>query len=250
MGLASKLRTLLNKANETTGKGDVTLTNAIDSLVEGFGGGSFKWGGTNPRLLSTFEHTYRLADTSFEIGSSASTAAAVIRAAETNAFNPGSFIFDGNDIIIVQTITATPTHSSSANKKAQQIKFASKKVNYVTMDKAVNGTLSFNLQNLTTTVYFNQYYNSSSAVTRVKNQYGFYSTPNAENLSYGNKNINITINSPVLYYRVNSSYESSANIKLVTECEYNWKVEIYSVDYTTSPLGEIYKDIDDILRSA
>ncbi|MED4061711.1 hypothetical protein [Priestia megaterium] len=51
MNIVEKVQSLLNKANETTGKEDPDLTSAVLSLVDGYGGGGDDWDFTAKNIV-------------------------------------------------------------------------------------------------------------------------------------------------------------------------------------------------------
>jgi len=78
--------------------------------------------------------------------------------------------------------------------------------------------------------------------------YGFYVTPSTGGItSTTANNTTVYCNSPTLYYRVNSGYESETNIKLVTECTYKWNVEVYVCDPQTTLMSRLGEQVDDLL---
>lgn len=249
--LTPQLEALLSYSNSITGNNDTHLGDAVRTLADGYGKGGqaiFRYSGTTPTLIASFSDSWTLADTSFVKGSSSSTSATSILASVSNKYATPTIEIGDKDVIIVQKMTASPVHSASASKKAMQIRYAYCFVSYFSKRKTNNTSARTTRQTQGIGAYINDYYNTSGTRTRVVSNYGFYMTPTGG--SVGNStaaSTTVRISSPTLYYRVSTSYETAANIKLVTECNFEWRGDIYLVDPFSSLYSMLNEDIDNLI---
>lgn len=94
------------------------------------------------------------------------------------------------------------------------------------------------------------YFNSAGVLTRTAASYGFYLSPVAPTMaSVTAASTYARVGSPALYYRASSTYESTANCKLVTDILYKWKVEVYAVDKDSTVTASINDTISELLES-
>lgn len=209
---------------------------------------TFTYTGSNPELVAEYNETWTLADTSFVIGSSASTSATSIKAAVSNRFTSPTIAFGDKDIIFIQRCVATPIHSSEATGKVQQNKYVYQYVTYYSKRKTSPTSAKTTRQAYNLTSYLNDYLNTSGVRTRSVANYGFYMTPSAPSVASATAaSTTARCSSPVLYYRVSTTYESADNIKLVTDCTFDWNVKVYTLD-AFSTLGRIVNDdLDNML---
>lgn len=208
----------------------------------------FKYTGTNAQLVHSFSKTYTLADTSFVIGSSEATAATSIKATTANEFTSPTIAFGDNDIIVVQKMLVTPTHGSGSTAKARTNQWCCVYLSTISKRKTTNTSAKTTRQVSTVNSTMHQYYNTSGTLTRGANSYGFYAAPQAPTVASATAaSTTVRAGSPILYYRVNASYETAANIKTVTACTWKWTVDVYTVDSQTALQSAINDDIDDML---
>lgn len=248
MALTDKLTNIANAIRTKTGKsGKLTLDQMVTEIND-ISGAGFEWGGTNPKLVATYDESWTLADTSFEKNSSASTTATSIKATVSNRFTSSTIAIGDKDIVIVQRCSTTPTHSSSASKNAYLEKGVILYVTHMTKRKTTDTSANTTRQATTMTASMLKYYNTSGTLTRGSASYGFYMTPQTPSCaSATSANTTVRVSSPVLYYRASSSYESTTNIKLVTECDFKWHVDVYLVDSASTMGRTIQNTIDNIL---
>lgn len=247
--------------NKTSGGGGITPTGTIDITANGEYDVTqyamanvalpevFKYSGTNAQLVASYNETYTLADTSFVIGSSTSTSATSIKATVSNRFTSPTIAFGDKDIVVIQRGFVTPTHSASATNKALQIAYATEYYTVISKRKTTDTSAKTTRQvyNITTG-YMNKYYNTSGTITRVASNYGLYMTCSAPSVASATAaSTTVRVSSPVLYYRVSSSYESAANIVLVNACDFKWTVDVYTVDAFTNIASAMSDDLDDML---
>ena len=257
MAIVPKINSMIAKANETTGNADKDLTAAIQSLIDGYGQGGgvpFEYGGFNAEKIAEYEENYTLADTSFVKGSSSSTSATSILATTankyTNTTGSPTIAYGDKDIIVVQTCRVKPTHSASATKKARQIGYAAVFVTYFSKRKTTDTSAKTTRQANVLTAYVNKYYNTSGVVTRANANYGFYMTPQTPTVANATAaSTYVRCGSPILYYRVSTSYETAANIKTVTECTFDWHLDVYTVDAFSTVEAAVNDKIDGILSA-
>lgn len=248
MSLTSRLQVLLNYANEKTGASDTTLGNAVKTLSDGYGFKGFKYGGTNAQLVASYDESWTLADTSFVIGSSASTSSTSIKATISNRFTTATVTVGDKDVVVVQTAYAKPTHSSSAANKALMLMNCTCHINHASKRKTTD-TSAYTYRQVNSMVgNMAKYYNTSGVLTRGAVNYGFYCSPQTPTFSSATSaNTTIRIGSPILYYRASSSYETTTNIKLVTECDFVWHVDVYLVDSGSSLTRTLNDKLDSLL---
>jgi len=209
----------------------------------------FEYGGTNAELVSSYSETFTLAGTSFVVGSSASTSATSIKATVSNRFTSQTIAIGEKDIVVVQRYRVTPTHDD-ATGKTQMIRYAGMLVSQAskrkTSDTSANTTRQFN----SITSYILKYFNSSGTAARTQTNYGFYMTCQTPSFASSSAaSTTVRASSPVLYYRASSTYESTANIKKVTECTFEWSVEVYLVDPSSTMCRTMHGEIDNMLLS-
>lgn len=256
MALTSKLAAIGDAIRAKTGKtGKLTLAQMpteIASIQTGSSDEPFPFGGMNAELISTYSESWTLADTSFVIGSSASTSATTIRAAVSNRYTntTGSptVAYGDDDIVVVQRCLATPVHGSGAVAKAMQLNYAYCYVSYFSKRKTTDTSARTTRQVYNLTGSMNRYYNASGNMTRAVASYGFYFSPSAPTpASTTAASTYIRCSTPVLSYRVSSTYESADNIKKVTDCVFDWTVEVYRVKKDSSPCCVMNEAIDAML---
>lgn len=222
------------------------MASQITNIPTSPDGTPFEFSGFNAELIDSYSETWALADTSFEIGSSSSTNATNIKSSTNNKYSSGQLAIGDKDIIVVQSTRAKPVHSSSATKKAYQESFVSYNVSFFANRKTSSSVETTTRQ--LTTISFNsiEYYNSSGVMARYGGTYGLYATIQNPTLS-GTTTPYVYVSSPNTYYRASSTYESTTNIKLVTDCTFEWELKIYEVDNQTSLGGVINKKIDELM---
>lgn len=232
----------------TDGSGNAEF---IDKDEAGSSDVPFKYGGLNGTLVATYSEDFTLADTSFVIGSSASTSSTTIKTAVSNRYTTTTsptIAYGDKDIVVVQTGCVEPTHDSTATNKALQLKYVIKYVTVFSKRKTTNTSGKTTRQGYSTSYYVNQYYSSSGTLSRTVANYGFYMTPSSPSInSTTASSTYVKCSSPVLYYRASSSYESTTNIKLVTACDYKWRIEVYTVDAFSTPVATANAELDDLL---
>lgn len=215
------------------------------------GGNYFKFGGKNARLISEYDETFTLEDTSFIKGSSTSTSATSIKAAVSNRYTTPmspTVAYGDKDIVVVQRLVAIPTHSDEASGKAQQIQYAQTYISWISKRKTNAASGKTTRQVYNTSAYINKYYSTGGAVTRAVANYGFYGTPSAPTVASATAaSTYVRVSSPVLYYRVSSSYESADNIKLVDDVIWQWHVEVYEVDAFSTLTAVLNDELDELL---
>jgi len=252
MALTDKLSNIAAAIRRKTGKSaELTLdemVTEIDNIQTGSSDVPFSFGGLNAVKVGEYDETFTLADTSFVIGTSASTSATSIKATVAGRYTSPSIAIGDKDIVVVQTIKVKPTHSSSATNKAQQLAGAYCYVTHISKRKTTDTSDKTTRQASSMSNIIIKYYNTSGVLTRANASYGFYSTPQAATFgSSSAASTTIKVGSPILYYRVSSSYESSANIKLVTACTWEWHVDAYLVDAFSSAAAAINNSVDEML---
>lgn len=209
----------------------------------------FRLGGLNAEKVAEYSEAWTLADTSFVIGSSSSTSATSIRAATSNRFTSPTIAFGDKDIVILQTVSARPSYSAAATNKTRQIGYAGFYYSVISKKPTADGAaktqrMVYNI----TTAYQLKYYNSSGAIARLSNNYGLYMTASAPTFASATAaSTTVRCSSPTLYYRCATSCHSAANSKSVTACDFNWKVEVFTVDPFTTPAAEIIDRLEEIL---
>lgn len=213
----------------------------------------FEYGGLNAIKIAEYDESWILGDTSFVVGSSSSTTSTSILASVSNKYTTPlspTYSYGDKDIVVVQRCLAKPTYNSSVSKKAQQIQYAATYVSWMSKRKTTDTSQKTTRQVYNSSAYINQYYNSSSAITRAVANYGFYMTPSAPTVaSATSASTYVRCSTPVLYYRVSSTYMSSANIKTVTDCNFYWHLDVYAVDPFSTITSTINDDLDRILTN-
>lgn len=256
MALTNKLTNIANAIRTKTGtSGTMTLdqmATAITNIPTGSTDVPFAYGGMNAELIDIYSTQFTLADTSFVIGTSASTSSTSIKASVSNMYTtPTSptVAYGDKDIVVVQSCLTKPTHGSTATNKAMQLATGYQYVSYFSKRKTTDTSGTTYRQSYNLVGYMMKYYNTSGAITRTATtSYGFYQTPTAPTVaSTSAASTYVRCSSPTLYYRANSSYESTTNIKLVTDCTFDWKVEVYTVDAFSSPVAKMNEVIDDLI---
>lgn len=248
----SAIADAIREKTGTTGKLKVrNMPDAIRNISTSDDSVPFVYSGTNSELIYTHDETWTLDDTSFVKGESASTSATSIRAAVTNSMQSQAINVGDKDIIFIQTCIVTPVHSSSATNKAKQEKYVLKNIAYSAKRKTTDTSANTTRQITSITTYINKYYNASGVLSRAVSNYGFYMTPTTPSFSSTTSaSPTLRCNSPTLYYRASSIYESTANIVFVEGVTYEWHVEVYALDPQSSIMAQINKDIDDIITGA
>lgn len=209
----------------------------------------FRLGGLNAEKVAEYTESWTLADTSFVIGESSSTSATSIMSAISNRFTSPTIAFGDKDIVILQTVSTRPQYSSAATNKARQIGHAACYYSVISKKPTKDGAaktqrMVYNI----TTAYQLKYYNSSGAITRASNNYGLYMTAAAPTFaSTTAASTTVRCNSPTLSYRCSNSYHSAANNNAVTACDFDWKVEVFTVDPFTTPTAEMIDRTEQIL---
>lgn len=264
MALIDKLNAIGDAIREKTGKQDkISLTdmpNEILSIHTGSPDVPFKYGGVNAIKLAEYETSWDLSDTSFVVGSSASTTATSILASKTDYTTSGTktfasltgsptYAYGDKDIVVVQKFLTTPTHEGS-NHKGEVVSVACEMVSWFTKRKTTDTSANTTRQATNASTTMCKYYNTSGVITRASASYGFYATPSTPNIaSATGASTYVRVPTPVLYYRANSSYETTSNIKFVTDCLWKWKVELYVVDSASTLARVVNNDIDSLLVS-
>lgn len=256
MALTDKLSAIGDAIRAKTGKSGLITLDEMPIEIAGIQTGSadipFKFGGINAEKVSEYYEKWTLADTSFEIGVSASTTATSILATTTNRYTntTGSptLAWGDDDCVVVQRGFVTPTHGSGATGKAQHINYAIVYVTHFSKRKTTDTSANTTRQAYSMSGYISKYYNTSGTVTRAVANYGFYMTPQVPTFaSTTSANTYLRCSSPILYYRASSSYESTANIKFVTDCTFEWHVEVYKVSSRTTVTSAINDETDNLL---
>lgn len=215
-------------------------TTAVGTMESGSSDIPFIWGGLNAEKVAEYHETFTLADTSFEIGTSASTSATSIKATVSNRFTSPTIAIGDKDIVVVQNVTCQPTHSSSATSKALFLKGSYTHIAYISKRKTTDTSAKTTRQVGNISLNQIKYYNTSGTVTRAVASYGFYGTPQAPTVaSTTAASTTVRCSSPILYYRASSSYESTANIKLVTDCVWEWQADVYLVEPQSTIIAAI-----------
>ena len=231
----SSLTAIANAIRAKSGKSaklsPAQMATEIAAIETGGGGAAFEFGGMNATKVATYDETFTLADTSFVVGESASTSSTSIKAAVSNRFTSPSIAIGDKDVIVVQTVDVVPAHGASAVNKAKQERYSVCHVTNISKRRTVGNAAKNTRQALAMNTYVLFYRNSTGSITTATAQYGFYATPaTASAASTTAASTTVRVNSPTLGYRVSSTYESAANIKLVTDCEFRWHVDVYLVD--------------------
>lgn len=262
MALIEKLNAIGNAIRTKTGKsGKLSLAQMPEEILSIQTGSSdvpFRYGGLNATKLATYETSWNLADTSFVQNSSASTSATSILASKTDYTTSGTktfasltgsptYAYGDKDIIVVQTCYTTPTHTGS-NKKGEVISLACIMVSQFTKRKTTDTSANTTRQASSMSTSIVKYYNTSGTITRANASYGFYATPSTPNVaSTTSASTYVRVPTPVLYYRASATYETTANIKLVTDCTWKWKVDLYVVDKDSTIVRSVNDDLDSLL---
>lgn len=209
----------------------------------------FRLGGLNAEKVAEYTESWTLADTSFVIGSSSSTSATSIKAAVSNRFTSPTIALGDKDVVILQTFSTRPQYSAAATNKARQIGYAGCYYSVISKKPTADGAaktqrMVYNI----TTAYQLKYYNASGAVTRASGNYGFYMTAAAPTFASATAaSTTVRCNSPTLYYRCSNTYHSADNNNAVTACNFDWKVEVFTVDPFTTPTAEMIDRMEEIL---
>lgn len=262
MALIDRLKAIGDAIRSKTGKSaKLTLAQMPEEILSIQTGSSdvpFKYGGLNAIKLAEYQTSWTLGDTSFVKNSSASTTATSILASKTDYTTAGTktfasltgsptYAYGDKDIVVVQKCYTTPVHTGS-NKKGEVISLACEMVTHFTKRKTTDTSANTTRVASSMTTSIVKYYNTSGAITRANASYGFYATPSTPNVaSTTSASTYVRVPTPVLYYRANASYETTANIKLVTECTWRWKVELYVVDKDSTIARPTNDDLDALL---
>ena len=256
--LSTKIQAIADAIRSKTGKTDkMTLEQMpteIQSITTGSSDIPFPFGGMNAEKVAEYDEVWTLADTSFVIGSSSSTTATTIKASisnrYTNTTGSPTIAYGDKDIIVVQTCKVIPTHGSGATNKARQIAYGSQFVHWFSKRKTTDTSAKTTRQTYTMSSYVNKYFNTSGVVTRAIANYGFYMTPQTPTVANTTSaSTYMRCGSPILYYRVSTSYETADNIKKVTDCQFLWHIDIYTADAFSTPVSRVNDEIDAILCS-
>lgn len=258
MALTDKLTAIANAIRKKTGKSEKLTLDQMPTEIESIQTGSsdvpFAFGGMNAVKVAEYEEQWTMADTTFEPGTSASTSAVSIKASianrYTNTTGSPTYAYGDKDIVIVQKMYAEPTHGEGASGKAQMLNWAGVYVTWFSKRKTSTTSAKTTRQpyNLTSTMC--HYYNTSGVLTRAAASYGFYLSPTAPTMaSTTAASTYARVGSPALYYRASSTYESTANCKLVTDILYKWKVEVYAVDKDSTVTASINDTISEMLEA-
>ena len=221
-----------------TGSDDFMTVASMAAAIEGISGGGdsgayFKYSGLSPELISEYHEVYSLADTSFVIGDTAPTALTTIRASEA-----GKVIIPVNladiDVVLVETLTVTPTYSSDARDFSKQKKYLVSRISWiVNSDTSTDDVAASNSSVVGITSTYNYYYNSRGSQT-VTAQAGYGMNGSFQNgppLSASNRpDISIRVGSPTLACRADTNQSSADNMRKITECTWAWDVEAYRVN--------------------
>lgn len=244
---------LLAFANSTTGSEDVRLGDAIKKLCDGYGGGGayFKYSGTNPRLIAEHHEEYTLADTSFVIGQTAPTASTTIRASEAQKVSIPVDL-STMDVVLVETLTVTPTYSDYATDIGRQTKYVTRRASLISnVDLSTTDNTGSNSSAVSFTITLNTFYSAKNKYTKaVQAGYGMNgSLPTGPSLSSSARPDTIVrLGSPNLLCRADSNQLTESNMRCITECTWAWDVEAYRVDKDTSLFGITRSEILDILK--
>lgn len=255
MALTDKLTAIANAIRTKTGKSGKLTLDAMPTEIASIQTGStdvpFLWSGKNAVKIAQYDESWTLADTSFVIGSSASTSATSIKASVSNRFTntTGSptYAYGNKDIVVVQTMGAKPIHDSTATG-ARQLKYGSVYMTWFSMRKTTDTSNKTTRQPYSCNAYMVKYYNSSNAITRAVANYGMYMTAVSPTVASATATSTyVRCSTPTLYYRASSTYESTTNIKLIKDCTFLWHVDIYVVDPFSTVVGSANDMIDQIL---
>lgn len=209
----------------------------------------FRLGGLNAAKVAEYTEAWTLADTSFVIGSSSSTSATSIRAAVSNRFTSPTLALGDKDIVILQTCITRPQYSASATDKARELGHVACYYSVISKKPTADGgaktqRMVYNI----TTAYQLKYYNSTGILGRSSSNYGLYMTAAAPTFASATAaSTTVRCSSPTLYYRCSNSYHSAANNNAVTACNFDWKVEVFTVDPFTTPTAEMIDRVEEIL---
>lgn len=205
-------------------------------------------GGSNPELLYEYNESWGLGDTSFVIGESASTAATSIKATVSNRFTTPTITYGDYDYVVIQKCKCTPTYNGSEVDKAKQLGYGIIYVSHIAKRKTNDTSALTTRVILNLSTYLNSYYNTSGTLSRAVANYGFYMTPQAPTQSSATAATGtFRVSSPILYYRVSTSYLTADNIKAVTSCSFDWNLKIYRTDFQSGLCAKYYTDIDTLL---
>lgn len=232
--------------------GQMTVGDMAGKVLEiptGSGGTPFRLGGVNAEKVEEYTESWTLADTSFVIGSSASTSIVRIKSPDSNRFTSPTIAFGDKDIVIIQTCSTRPQYSAAATNSARTLGYAGCYYSIISKGATADGGAknTRRIYNMTTP-YFIKCYTARGDLTREPYLYGFYmemETPIFA--SYTADSTVLRCNSPTLTYRCSSSYHSTANSKAVTACDFNWKIEVFTVDPFTTPAAEMLDRMEEIL---
>lgn len=245
------IQNIANAIREKNGSSDTykvsEMPDAIKNISGGGGDNAFEFGGLNAQLVANYDEEWGLGDTSFVIGSSASTSSTNIKSPVGNRFTSSNIDVGNKDIVIIQSCSTKPVHSSGASDTAQQTGYGYVYLSYwskkrLTPDAELTTREICNIQKYTLE------YLLSGVPTRSGSNYGFYMTPTAPTLSSVTaQKTTIRCSSPTLFYRVASNMESADNIKKVTACSFKWHVKVYLVDPQSSPGGAVNRTLEEML---
>lgn len=244
------IQNIANAIREKNGSSDTykvsEMPDAIKNISGGGGDNAFEFGGLNAQLVASYDEEWGLRDTSFVIGSSASTSATSIKTTQSNRFTSASIDVGDKDIVIIQSCSARPTHSSTTDTGVQT-SYGYVYTSYWSKKRTAPGAALTSREVHNSQKYAIEYV-SGGKTTRSGSNYGFYMTPTAPTLSSVTaQKTPIRCSSPTLYYRASSGIESVENIKNVTACSFKWHVRVYLVDPQSSPGGAINRTLDEML---
>lgn len=254
MALTSKLQAIGAAIREKTGKADLLTLDEMPGEILAIQTGStdvpFEFGGLNAEKVASYSQTFTIADTSFNANSATSTSATSIRATESNKFTTPTLAIGDKDVVVVQRVDVTPTHSASATSKAREIRYSYTHLAQISKRRTPASEAKNTRQVVSESVSNIRYYNTSGVETVATAAYGLYATPQAPSVASSTAaNTTVRVSTPVLYYRVSSTYESAANMKAVTECEWEWTVDVYLVDKASTTAAVLLDDIFERLYS-
>lgn len=255
MALTSKLAAIGDAIRSKTGKsGKLTLDQMpaeIESIETGSSDVPFAFGGMNAVKVSEYSETYTLADTSFNAASATSTSATSIKATVanryTNTTGSPTYAYGDKDIVVVQRLTAVPT-VVGGDHKAEAIKSINVYVSRFSKRKTTDTSAKTTRQVVNESMTMTKYWNTSGTVSRGNISYGIYGTCAAPTVySATSASTYVRVGSPVLYYRVSTSYMKKENMALVTGCDFVWTVEVYTVDPLTTSAATFNDAADEFL---
>lgn len=245
MALTDKLSAIAAAIRSKTGRtAPMTLSqmpSEILSIPTGSSDTPTRFGGLNATLVAQHHETFTVSDTTFVPGTTSSTSATTLKVSVANYYTSPSIAIGDKDIIVVQHIDVVPTHQASATKKALYQKGSFVGVSWISKRRTTSSSTKNTRQVVNTTSSSNlRYYNASGTDSVSNTTYGFYATPQTASVaSTTAASTTVRINSPTLSCRASTTYESSANMLLVTDFAYEWYVDIYLADAQSSVASAI-----------